>query len=388
MPSFTARWILTPHGFKSGHTIVLEEDGTIDAVHDSVLPDAQVLEGILCPGFVNAHCHLELSALKGMVPPGTGMAAFIDQLQISRKAIGAAQAENAVNAAIDEAYETGTDAIADIANTEDSFLAKTTEKRLRIYTFVERFGLNPADAEKHLKQGKELVLQCAEPASLTPHAPYSVSQELFSLLYRNALTQRTRLSLHLLESNDERQLLETRTGALKALYDKWNITFQSEYNTVLQHALRGLDKSARILFVHLTVATPQELAQLAAGFPNAYFCLCPRSNQYIHNRLPDFSHFDFAGDRLCIGTDSLASNTSLNMLEELKLIQQKHPAATTQNLLQCATRNGAAFLGFDGFVGSFTPGSKPGLVNITGVDAEARLTPAAQAARVIAPPAQ
>lgn len=387
MPQFSAQWILTPQGLRQQCTLILEEDGTVEAIADGVSSDAQMLDGILCPGFINAHCHLELSALKGMVPPGTGMAAFIDQLQTSRKAVNPAQAENAVSAALEEAYETGTDAIGDIANTEDSFLAKTTEKRVHIHTFIERFGLNPAEAEKHLKQGKDLLRQCPEPVSLTPHAPYSVSQELFALLYRNAITQRTRLSLHLLESADERQLIEHGTGPLKSLYDKWGIAFASESNNVLQHTLRGLDKSVRILFVHLAVATRQELAQLEQAYPNAGFCLCPRSNQYIHNKLPDFSLFNFAGTRVCIGTDSLASNTSLDMLEELRLIQSQYPAATTEHLLQCATRNGATMLGFDNILGSFTPGRKPGLVNITGIDRQVRLTPHTKARRVLLPEA-
>lgn len=362
--------------------MVLSERGEVEAVHDSVLPDAEAIQGILSPGFVNAHCHLELTALRGIVPKNTGMSGFIKGLQAARLLKSSAELENAVTGALDEAWATGTQAIGDIANSEDSFLAKGVEHRLSIHTFIERFGSNPDDAEKHLANGKKLVMRCPEPASLTPHAPYSVSSELFSLLYRHALLQGTRMSLHLLESEEERSYLKNRTGPMAELFSSWNTTLSSTYDNPIDHALRGLDKSMRILLVHLTVATKDELARLQSMLPNAWLCLCPRSNQYIHNKQPDYSLFDWASERLCLGTDSLASNENLNMLEEIKLVQKQYKAASTEQLLRCITHNGAKFLGFDA-LGDLSLGKTPGLIAIQKIGTDANLTPESSVRRII-----
>ena len=133
-------------------------------------------------------------------------------------------------------------------------------------------------------------------------------------------------------------------------------------------------EAEKILFVHNTYTSKQDLDiiksyAMASGHEVA-LCLCPRANLYIENCLPDISLFLQEGMKICIGTDSLASNESLSILDELKTIAKYFPEIPFEILITWATKNGAYFLGMEKQFGTIEKGKKPGLNLLKGMNTE------------------
>ncbi|HXO74250.1 MAG TPA: amidohydrolase family protein, partial [Puia sp.] len=123
-------------------------------------------------------------------------------------------------------------------------------------------------------------------------------------------------------------------------------------------------------------------AQAAAEGATLYFCLCPNANRYISDLLPDVGMLVRNGCTIVMGTDSLASNHQLSILEEIKTLEEAFPQLDLAGLLQWSTYNGARALQLDGMLGSFAPGKQPGVVLIENMDGR-RLGARASARRLV-----
>lgn len=368
MCSLSADFLFTPDGLLPGQRLDLDPDGTITRIAPG---RAEVhFPGLLAPPFVNAHCHLELSHLAGAIPKHTGMAGFIEALQGIRNDYTDEDREAAIALAIEQLAQTGTGAIADICNGPHSIAPKAAQPEIHYHNFCEVFSLDPRQADPAFERGLDLAARFSKPANATLHAPYSMSPRLRDLLCRHTAARQVPLSIHLLESAQERQLFDSLEGPLFDLFRKWGLPFSpSTYESPLDYLLESLSPEATALLVHCTELRPEEHARITADWPKAYFVLCPRANAYIHDRLPDAALFAQAPERVCIGTDSLAGNDSLDMLEELKLLQaaQQTPTGT---LLAWATHNGARALGLPMEAFSIAVGHRPKLVHISELHAE------------------
>jgi cytosine/adenosine deaminase-related metal-dependent hydrolase len=128
-----------------------------------------------------------------------------------------------------------------------------------------------------------------------------------------------------------------------------------------------IPKSQRLLTVHNTFSSPKETDALHAHFHNIWFCTCPSANLYITGIIPRRETLLSSADRWCIGTDSLASNNALDILQEMRILQETH-AFNLEKLIPMATLHGACALGLDSELGSFEPGKKPGIVHLSNVN--------------------
>jgi aminodeoxyfutalosine deaminase len=371
----TAPFVFSAHtGFIRNGILVLQSDGTIvdllDPVVAASVPEQTAFyNGLLCPGFVNTHCHLELSHLRGEITEHTGFSGFAKELIPKRSKFTPEQIHEAARLACEELYTNGVAAVGDIANTVDSFSAKN-QSPLHIHTFIELLALNPALAEKVMSNGKQLLAECPQPASLTPHAPYSVSDELLRAIADADET--APLSIHNQESKAENEFFETGTGRVNELFDFLGIDiswYKAPGINAIRRTLPQLRSKRPLILVHNTFTSAEDLTWAESVHENLHWCFCPNANLYIENALPDFMQFYKAGVRCCIGTDSLASNHQLSVLSELKVISQQAPEIPVADLLTWATSNGAAALRF-GQAGSFEKGKKPGVILLSGVDAQ------------------
>ncbi len=341
---------------------------------ENVVADTIFEKGILGPGFVNAHCHLELSHMRGTVPEGTGLMVFLTQVIGRRGATDEAKKE-ARFAALEELYTAGVVAVGDIANTPDTLDVRSAGK-LHFHTFVETLGAIPqtagarlADAERVFEQFKlqsgNISVGKMLAQSVTAHAPYSVSEPLFKAIAESAAS--TRLSVHSEESEDENEYYQTGTGSVNYLLESLGISLPNAVphgNSALPVWSRWMQRQTPTLLVHNTVATPETIAGAEAHFNELFWCLCPNANRYIEGKLPPVEALQAAGVKPCIGTDSLASNHALSVLGELQLLKALKPALSWEELLTWGTRNGAEALGFLGFLGTLEPGKMPGLLHI------------------------
>mgnify|MGYP006182836089 CR=1 FL=1 len=333
--------------------------------------DIQYFEGILSPGFVNAHCHLELSHMKGMIPAHTGLQEFVKQIVALRQVAPEVIQEAIVNAEA-EMMANGIVAVGDISNTLDT-LTQKAKHNLAYYSFVELYDLDPSRAADKIEAGLEIQKQFQENcvrASLVPHAPYSVTNDLWNLL--SAHFGIHTISLHNQETNDENDFFKTKTGSFLGMYERTKVNldfFEATGLSALQSVLPVFKKAHHGILVHNSFTSAEDIQAVHAAMNNAFWCLCPNANQYIEQTMPPVELLRYEKARLVIGTDSYASNWSLNVLDELKTIQQHQPQIPLAEMLGWATINGAQALQMDKHLGSFEKGKQPGVVLITGVNA-------------------
>ncbi|MCX6225732.1 MAG: amidohydrolase family protein [Bacteroidia bacterium] len=324
----------------------------------------EFFSGIIIPGLVNAHCHLEFSHLAGLIPQHTGIAGFVSAIGKIRES-DPEKIQMAATEADRKMFREGISAVGDVSNTGITLPVKKIS-RIRYHTFIEVFGLNPETAVVRFDQALQLAKSFHDaslPHSITPHAPYSVGVDLWELLTREKrLTGR--ISIHHDESPDERELLDHRTGVMADLFGQagFDLTrIPLEAPDIFKLLGRYLPYATWIL-VHNTVT---DLFQANSCPKDAvYWVLCPRSNQYIENLLPDIERFAASGLTVCLGTDSLASNWNLSVLDEMKTIMEATPGISFDTVLQWATLNGACALGMEQYLGTIEKGKNPGLVNI------------------------
>ncbi|MFN0199891.1 MAG: amidohydrolase family protein [Bacteroidia bacterium] len=371
MPIFSADYCYTPTGFVENYVLELDEKGEVLAFRPKKPSDNCLhYQGILCPAFVNAHCHLELSMLRNAVPTHTGMTGFAAKVGQLRQAFSEEERQQAMESVLAEAYQSGTLAFGDICNDASSIFPKKKQAhRFHFQNFIEVFGMRTDKVDVIWENAQNLLDQFQQAdltTSLTLHAPYSVSVPLKSRFYE-ALTENPAalLSFHLLESVAEREIFEQGTGDFAQFYSQIGVDFQGFGEaSPLTYLLQTLANNQAFLAVHNTEMTSEEVIQFAEHFPNAYFCLCPRSNLYIHNTFPKLPQFLPYSDKICLGTDSLASNWDLNLMEEAKAIQLQFPEISLHTLLSWLTTNGAKALQIEKWAGSFEIGKKCGLVHL------------------------
>ncbi len=367
--------------------LVTEADGTITSIENEkdAGDDVQLLEGILCPGFVNAHCHIELSHLKGMIAEECGVVNFVQEVMTNRTAKSQEEKLLAMQAAESELYQAGTVAVADICNGTDSLELKKTSP-LYWHNFIELSGFTDTAAEKRLAAAEEILKQfkatgkqeTGYQTTLCPHAPYSVSKKLFQLL--NDRTAQQLISIHNQEAAAENELYKNKSGHFLNLYKNMGIDvadFLATGKTSLQSWLPYFTNGQKIISVHNTFTSEGDLKWVKRKISkennvesdklsgiNFNCCICINSNLYIENTLPPIELLMKNNCNIVIGTDSYASNRQLNMMEEIKTIQKYFPLISMPTILQWATFNAAKCLGIEEKFGSFEKGKKPGLVLI------------------------
>jgi cytosine/adenosine deaminase-related metal-dependent hydrolase len=376
MPSrfLTAPRIHDGHRFlPQGSALEADFDGRIIALHSSAPGDAKYFEGILCPGFVNAHVHLELSHMRGLIPRGTGLIPFLQAVVRQRAGFSDEQKLAARHAAYQEMLRNGVVAVGDIANTIDTLDLRSIG-RLHMHTFVECIGFSDTGAEERLQHAAQILAAFASQTSgevllrqsIVPHAPYSVSPALLRLI--SAAEAGSLLSIHNQESEAENEYYRSKTGPVRSLLEGFGIDdafFQPCGTSSLHGYLPLLDESHPLLLVHNTCSTAVDLAFAQQRSAACFWCLCPNANLYIEGRLPDVSMIAGHTDDICIGTDSLASNAVLSILAELKVLDKAFPELGWERLLRWATSGGARALAMDEIVGSFSVGMKPGVLHLS-----------------------
>ena len=376
-----------------GGLIELDQQGKILDIIDPALKSRQQIadadvekhQGIICPGFINAHCHLELSHLKDLVPEKTGMAGFIKKILSLRGSFSPGQISAAIEKAEKEMIANGIVAVGDISNNDSSF-AQKQKGNLLYYTLIEVLDLDPSKAQSVFGEALQLfnylTFKLRLNTSIVPHSPYTVSDPLFESIRKQSLTYNLPVCIHLQESQAENELFVKRSGQLYDLFTSMGINLgylPPAGQNSMKSTLNKLPKTNRVMLVHNTYSEKADVEWAMKQFKvqgsrslaqELFFCFCPNANLYIENKLPDFNLFVQAKAQCCVGTDSLASNHSLSILEELKLISAASPDIPLQTLLTWSCLNGASFLGFEKNLGSIEKGKKPGLNLITGIDTE------------------
>lgn len=388
---FSADLIIPVQGnpIKNG-VIETDNEGVIQAIYPNNhgLPKSKIqrFDGALVPGFVNAHCHLELSHMLGKIPTGTGLFEFVKHI-MAQRAEDDKTIKNAMKEADKQMYESGIVAVGDHINTKDSLEIKKKSK-IYYHSFVELLGVKPELAESIYEKALNLEKQFTDKnlsCSLTPHAPYSVSKELFRILKKNASYDHQIISIHNQESQEENIFFRGKGGKIIEFYQNLGIDpykVQVYNKSSLMTYAPWIKKSNKIQFVHNTFTNQKDIHLTGRLGLKRYWCLCPQANLYIENTLPKLNLFHSINEKITIGTDSLASNHKLSILDELILIKKHYPEVSFLESIKWATFNGAEYLAIDKQFGSLEVGKKPGLVWVSNLD-NGELTETSVSKRII-----
>ena len=313
--------------------------------------------GILIPGTVNCHCHLEYSYVKGMIPRNGGLPEFIRTIIDIKRNASISEKEKTDAAQVWDAmmYNDGIVAVADHNNNDYVYSVK---KKSRIYyhNLVEIFDEDNQTAEETFRQGMRRVNESRSygfASTSVPHANYTMEDKVIKLAggvltSEDGVTADGIVSVHFKES-----VAMGGPGELKSIVE-------------------GISpKRDRILLVHTIYATPEDIDAVKEKFGDRVVAVpCPLSNIYIEQRLPDIEVLREKGVTIALGTDGLSSNDTLSMVEEIKCVQKHLPHIPLTEIVMWATKNGAEALGISDWAGSFEVGKRPGAVLLTGVDFE------------------
>ena len=376
MRRIASHYALVNGTLERGVVVQVDDHGSITNItrHDNIdrIASVEFYPGILIPGMVNAHCHLELSYLRGAIAEGTGFAGFAREIGRVRGNYTNEERLCAASKADSEMWHEGVEAVCDIANDALTMPVKERSK-IEYHTLFEAFGLLTESAEAQFTMAAQY-----RHAGATPHSTYSLQDGIFREL---AHSGNEPLSIHLLESDDETALY-SREGSLWNWYSRmgWECDFL-HYGSPAKRIARSVPAERPTLLVHGCKARAEDVTLLNDHFLTpATWVLCPESNRYISGIRPPVDMLREMVSTIAIGTDSLASTRHISMVENMRLLGDI-PLA---ELLTYATLNGAKALGIADKKGSIEVGKQPGLAVISGVDLHnLRLTPESVSTRII-----
>jgi cytosine/adenosine deaminase-related metal-dependent hydrolase len=366
MISYRARWVLPIAGPPVPDAIVTVDRGLVVGIGDARSSDAIDLGSVaVLPGLVNAHTHLELSWMRGQVPPAASMPKWAAALMALRRGVSSDPPEP-IAAAIVEARRSGTALVGDVTNTLATY-GWIADSDLSAVFFRELLGFSAPDPEAVVEAAAEQIASLRPVASLrasiVPHAPYSASPAMFEAIARRAAGRP--ISIHLGESAAEIDLLRDGTGEWRELLESfgvWNDRWTPPACGPVEYVERLGFVNDRLLAVHGVRFTDDDLARLRRG--GSTIVTCPRSNAWTGAGEPPVDRFYASGVRVAIGTDSLASVTDLNLFAELEAVRRLAPRVPARDLLASATLHGAAALGFADELGSITPRKRAQLLAV------------------------
>lgn len=339
----------------NSYCLVTDEKGTVVSIEKDL--EGVYHPGIISPGFINGHCHTELSHLKGVIPEKTGLTAFV-QLVMQHRNVDPEEVRDSIQTAVSTMWQEGIVAVGDICNTIDTASIKKNSP-LQWINFIEVSGFVDATAPARFEQAVQ-VAQSFEQAYIVPHAAYSVSRSLFELIGAH---NRNIISIHNQETPEEDLFMHSKAGSFLELYKNLGVRidgFVPSAQTSLQTWLSYFN-TQKIISVHNTF-TNEEDVRFAQNHP-IWYCLCINANLYIEDALPPIEMLRKNGCKIVLGTDSLASNQRLSILEEMKTIHKHFPQIPVTEILGWATRNGAEALGLKD-IGLLEPGFTSGVVRL------------------------
>lgn len=366
---FRADQLFTGTSLLNGdYVLIIDKNGIVEEVvrAEDAGEDVVRLQGWLSPGFINCHCHLELSHLKGVIPERTGLVNFVFSV-VTQRHFPDEEILHAIEKGEQEMLANGIVAVGDICNIELT-LPQKVKGKLQYYNFIEASGWMPAIAAQRLQRSKVYfdAFSQASPSSIVPHAPYSVSEELWEAI--TPFFEERVVSIHNQETAFEDDLFRSNSGDFVRMYQMMNIDHahhRPSGKSSLQSYYDKLKSASSILLVHNTFTQQDDVDYIQAKSnlkPPTFFCLCINANRYIEDALPPVEMLRKNGCGIVLGTDSLASNWSLSIWDEITAIREHFPAIPLEEILQWATLNGAKALEMDDKLGSFDKGKQPGVL--------------------------
>jgi cytosine/adenosine deaminase-related metal-dependent hydrolase len=302
--------------------------------------------GILTPGLVNAHCHLELSHLQGTLGRDHGFTSWVEELVGRRRAAGVETVRTAVADAVRRLVECGTAAVGDVSNTL-AHVDLLAASALDAVVFHELLGWDPAAASTVLEREETLLAEARGRIAVRARAGSRIRVETAPELFRAVARRGGPAALHLAESADEALFLRSGSGPWREFLERrglGRVAFAAPGTSPVRYADSLQALHSRLVAAHCVQVDREDVALLARR--GVHVALCPRSNRNLGlgpAPVPDLVAADVA---LCLGTDSLASVDSLDVADDMAALHREHRSLEPWRIVEMATRGGARALGF------------------------------------------
>jgi len=380
-----ARWVVPVSSPPIENARVVVEDGRVIQVEragTSPAPTTDCGDAIILPGFINAHTHLELTACRGRVPYRGSFVDWIEDLTALNPHRNAGDLlDRSIRDGQEQSVSAGVTTVADIG-IGPQVLAAWARASLNTVGFLEVLGMGAkglTDHDRSIARASALCNGADERArraaraeahgslirriGIAPHAPYSTEASV----YRDAIEFATRtgrpICTHLAETRDEEHFLREGTGSFRRLledFDLWDGSFVPPGCGPVEYAHQLGLLACDPLLAHVNYATDADLDMIAGG--NASVVYCPRAHRFFEHEPHRYRDMLARGINVCIGTDSLASNDSLSVLDELRFLRSQDATISNEALLAMGTIAGARALRIEAEVGSLERGKRADLV--------------------------
>ena len=323
-------------------------------------------EVVLLPGLINAHCHLDFTALRGAIAPQRSFADWIVQINALRHEFSDDEFLESIARGFEEARRWGTTTIANIESMP-GLLTRLPTPPLRTWWFAELIDVRPQLPVREMLEG---ALRCHQGKEnwlggfgLSPHAPYTVSPELSRLAKEAAKENGVLLTMHLAESAEEMEMFCDGRGRLFDLLRDLGRPMDDcgAGKTPLAVMLDRDVIDEHWIVVHLNELAEEDFARLETS-PRFHIAHCPRSSRYFQHRPFALQKLTELGFNVCLGTDSLASNSSLSLFAEMQTLRDSHPWLAPQRILEMATTNPVRALQQDRALGKIRAGFQADLI--------------------------
>ena len=335
-------------------------------------------EQVLLPGLINAHCHLDYTCLRGKIPPQKLFTDWIRAINTEKSKLSSEDYVSSINEGFKEAKRFGTTTIANLTAFPE-LVRRVPASPIRTWWFAELIDLRSPDRANEFVDSAIDLLGSAQPPGapfgLAPHAPFTASRNLYQSCEEAARRQNILLTTHLAESREEMEMFRDASGPLYEFLESIGRDMgDCGQATPLECFLKVRDSSNRSLFeiqdknkwlvAHLNELTEGDFELLKKMKTKFHVVHSPRSHDYFdHTRFP-FERLDAIGFDVCLGTDSLASNESLSLFEEMRAFQRNEPAISPEKVLEMVTVNSALALGQQNTLGRIRPGFRADLIAI------------------------
>jgi len=357
-----ARWVFPVEGPPLEGGTLTVQGGSILAVEPTGLrtPDIDLGNAAIIPGFVNAHTHLDLSGLRGKTPPRVEITEWLREVIQHRRGQSREQIQKDIADGWAESLTSGTTLIGDIAAQGMSWPILRAAP-LRSVVFYEILGLSRTRAHQAWAAACAWIHQHRPTSACRPglstHAPYSVRASLFRAAASFSQEHHLPLATHLAESSAELILLSQHQGTFVPFLKDLGVW---DPEGLVDGPETVVDLHANVptaLFVHGNYLDPRRPTPRGASI-----IYCPRTHAAFGHKPYPLMAFLAAGARVALGTDSLASNPDLSMLNEARYLHKRLPDLPWDCLLRMATLTGAEALGWSVETGSLTVGKSADFV--------------------------
>ncbi|MDX2081305.1 MAG: amidohydrolase family protein [Terrimicrobiaceae bacterium] len=379
MPTLRARLVLpiaspaVENGF-----VRIEDDRIVEMGSGRPAGAHDLGDVVLLPGLINAHCHLDYTIMRGAILPQAGFSQWIRRINELKRTLDDGAYLNSIAAGFAELALHGTSTVLNIESFPELML-RLPPPPLRTWWFYELLDIRSRVHTEEVVAGA-LQFFDARPNwtggfGLSPHAPYTTSTQLYSLARFCCEKYGMPFMTHLAESDEEFWMFRDASGPLHAFLKALGRSMSDTGGTTpIRHLLEAGALPDGALLTHMNLLDEADWKALQGR--DFSIVHCPRCHEYFQRPPFPLERFLSEGFNVCLGTDSLASNRTLDLFAEMRAVQSAHPGVRPAEILRMTTANGALALGMAGKLGELRPGA---FADLTAIPFEGRAEEAVEA---------